>query len=259
MNAPVAGLRLAVGTLTMVPVGELDPPTRRSAAWGMSLAPVAAVPLGVGAAATGWLAQVAELPTLVAAALALAVLALGSRAMHLDGLADTVDGVGAGWSRERALEVMRRGDVGPMGVAALVLVLLVQAAAAAALLSRPWGWLVVGVAVVVSRAACALTCTSGIRAARPDGLGAVVAEAVPRWVAALVLLAAAALLALASGVGAAQPFLGVVAVAVMTIVVAALVRTAVRVFGGVSGDVMGAAIELSLAAVLVVLSSGLGR
>src|SRR5690348_16917332 len=96
-NAAVNGLRLAVGTLTMVPVGELDPPTRRSAAWGMSLAPLAALPLGVAAAATCWVAQLTALPPLVGAALALVVLALGSRAMHLDGLADTVDGVGAGW------------------------------------------------------------------------------------------------------------------------------------------------------------------
>jgi adenosylcobinamide-GDP ribazoletransferase len=259
MNAAVDGLRLAVGTLTMVPVGELDPPTRRSAAWGMSLAPLAALPLGVAAAATCWVAQLTVLPTLVSAALGLVVLALGSRAMHLDGLADTVDGVGAGWSRERALEVMRRGDVGPMGVTALVLVLLTQAAAAAAVLGRPWGWLVVGAAVVVSRAACALTCTTGIRAARPDGLGAVVAEAVPRAVAGLVLLVAAGLLSLAVGVQGAPPLVAIVAVLAMTGVVLALVRKATRVFGGVSGDVMGAAIELSLATLLVVLSSGLGR
>lgn len=259
MNTAVAGLRLAVGTLTMVPVGELDPPTRRTAAWGMSLAPLAAVPLGVAAAALCWVAQLTDVPPLVGAALALVVLALGSRAMHLDGLADTVDGIGAGWSRERALEVMRRGDVGPMGVAALVLVLLTQAAGAADLLGRPHGWLLVGVAVVVSRAACALTCITGIRAARPDGLGAVVAEAVPRSVAGLVLLAAAALMALAADVSAGEPLLGVVAVLGMAVVVGALVRTATRVFGGVSGDVMGAAIELSLTALLVVLSSGLGR
>jgi adenosylcobinamide-GDP ribazoletransferase len=259
MNAVVDGLRLAVGTLTMVPVGELDPPTRRSAAWGMSLAPLAALPLAVAAAATCGVAQLTVLPPLVGAALALVVLALGSRAMHLDGLADTVDGVGAGWSRERALEVMRRGDVGPMGVTALVLVLLAQAAAAAAVLGRPWGWLLVGVAVLVSRAACVLTCTAGIRAARPDGLGAVVAEAVPRAVTVVVLLVTAGLLSLAVGVQGTQPLVGIVAVLAMTAVVAALVRTATRVFGGVSGDVMGAAIELSFATLLVVLSSGLGR
>lgn len=259
MNAAVAGLRVAVGTLTMVPVGELDPPTRRSAGWGMSLAPLAALPLGVAAAAACWVAQLAALPPLVAAVSALVVLALGSRAMHLDGLADTVDGVGAGWSRERALEVMRRGDVGPMGVTALVLVLLAQAGAATTVLGRPWGWLLMGVAVVVSRAACALTCTSGVRAARPDGLGAVVAEAVPRAAAALVLLAVAALLAVTVGLAGAYPLLGVVAVVAMSVVVLALVRTAARVFGGVSGDVMGAAIELSLATLLIVLSSGVGR
>lgn len=259
MTAVVDGLRLAVGTLTMVPVGELDPPTRRSAMWGMSLAPLAALPLGVAVAATCWVAQLSVLPPLVGATLALLVLALGSRAMHLDGLADTVDGVGAGWSRERALEVMRRGDVGPMGVAALVLVLLAQAAAAAVVLGRPWGWLVVGVAVLVSRAACALTCTTGIHAARSDGLGAVVAEAVPRPVTVVVLLVTAGLLSLAVGVQGVQPLVGIVAVLAMTAVVAVLVRTATRVFGGVSGDVMGAAIELSLATLLVVLSSGLGQ
>ena len=47
-----------------------------------------------------------------------AVLAFGTRAMHLDGLADTVDGLGSGWDRERALAIMARGDVGPMGVVA---------------------------------------------------------------------------------------------------------------------------------------------
>jgi adenosylcobinamide-GDP ribazoletransferase len=146
-----------------------------------------------------------------------------------------------------------------MGVTALVLVLLAQAAAAAAVLGRPWGWLLVGVAVLVSRAACALTCTAGLRAARPDGLGAVVAEAVPRAVTVVVLLVTAGLLSLAVGVQGTQPLVGIVAVLAMTAVVAGLVRTATRVFGGVSGDVMGAAIELSFATLLVVLSSGLGR
>ena len=76
--------------------------------------------------------------------------------MHLDGLADVVDGLGAGWDRERALEVMRRGDMGPMGAAAIVLVLLVQAAAVAHLLGEGWrGALVVAALVAASRAVCA--------------------------------------------------------------------------------------------------------
>jgi adenosylcobinamide-GDP ribazoletransferase len=259
MKAALAGLRLATGTLTMVPVGELGAPTRRSAAWAMSLAPVAVLPVATLAAAVGWLGERALLPPLVSAALVLMALGLGSRAMHLDGLADTVDGIGAGWSRERALDIMKRGNVGPMGVAAVVLVLLVQAAAAATLLGRPWGWLLVAMAVVVSRASCALTCAHGIPAARPEGMGVLVAGAVPLPALAFVLVASAGALGATSQAAHSGAGLGAAAVLVMTLVVAVLVRLATRVFGGVTGDVMGAAIEISLAALLVTLSSGLGR
>src|SRR5579885_3498032 len=117
MIAALSGLPPDVGTLTMVPVGGVEPPSRRSAAWAMTLAPVAVLPLATAAGAIAGLGGLAHLPTLVIAGLVLMTLGLGSRAMHLDGLADTVDGIGAGWSRERALAVLKRGDVGPMGVA----------------------------------------------------------------------------------------------------------------------------------------------
>ena len=47
---------------------------------------------------------------------------------------------------------------------------------------------------------------------------------------------------------------GPVAVALAALVVAVLVRRCVRRFGGVTGDVFGAAIELSLATMLLALS-----
>ena len=47
METAWAGLRLAVGTLTMIPVGSLPPTTRRIGAWAMALAPIAALPLGL--------------------------------------------------------------------------------------------------------------------------------------------------------------------------------------------------------------------
>ena len=83
----------------------------------------------------GWLAGRTGWPPLLAGLVVVAVLALGTRALHLDGLADTVDGLGSGRDRERSLEIMRRGDVGPMGVIALLLVLGGQAAAASVLVS----------------------------------------------------------------------------------------------------------------------------
>lgn len=158
MGTAWAGLRLAVGTLTMIPVGSLPPTTRRIGAWAMALAPIAALPLGLLVAAVGRLGQAAAMPTSITATLSVGALALATRAMHLDGLADTADGIGAGWDRERALRVLRTGDVGPMGVMALVVVVLLQIASATALLSLAHGWLLVGVAVVASRVAATLGC-----------------------------------------------------------------------------------------------------
>ena len=62
----------------------------------------------------------------------MAAWALLTRGLHLDGLADTVDALGSYAGKERALEIMKRPDVGPFGVAALVLVLLAHAEVA------PW-------------------------------------------------------------------------------------------------------------------------
>lgn len=256
MQDATAGLRLAVGTLTIVPVGAVADPTRGHARWAMALAPVASLPVAVAVSAVVALGHLAALPSLVTAVLAVAVIAAGTRAMHLDGLADTADGLGAGWTRERALDVMRRGDVGPMGVGALVLVLVTQVAALTAIVDRPQGWLLAGAAVVASRASTLLTCRRGMPPARPSGLGAVVAGSVPTSVTVVGGVLAAGLMALAAGASDLTPLAGVVAVAVAAVAVALLLRTCRRVFGGVTGDVMGAAIEVALTVVLVILSSG---
>lgn len=256
MHDTAAGLRLAVGTLTVVPVGTIDVPTRGHARWAMLLAPVAALPVAVAVSAVVALGHLASLPAMLSAALAVAVIAAGTRAMHLDGLADTVDGLGAGWTRERALEVMRSGDVGPMGVAALLLVLLAQVAALSAIVDRPEGWLVAGGAVVVSRASVLMTCRVGMPSARPSGLGAVVAGSVPNGATVLGGVVVAGVLALAASVAGLSPWAGVAAVVVGALAVGLLLRLCRRVFGGVTGDVMGAAIEVAFTVILIVLSAG---
>lgn len=256
MPDSAAGLRLAVGTLTVVPVGTISDPTPGHARWAMALAPVAAVPVGVAVGAVVALGHLASLPSLLTAALAIAAIALSTRAMHLDGLADTVDGLGAGWTRERALDVMRSGDVGPMGVAALVFVLLAQVSALSVMVNRPWGWLLAGATVVTSRASLLLACRRGMPSARPSGLGSVVAGSVSNPVAVVGGMAMAALLGLAAHTAGLSPWAGVAAVAGAAVSVALLLRTCRKVFGGVTGDVMGAAIEVAFTAMLIVLASG---
>jgi adenosylcobinamide-GDP ribazoletransferase len=154
----LAPLRLAGGFLSVLPVRPVHDPDRRTAGWAMVLAPVAVVPLALLAGLVHATGGAAGVPALVRGLLVVGTLALGTRAMHLDGLADTVDGLGASWNSDRALEVMRRGDVGPMGAVALVVVVGLQAAALAGLPSRPLGGLSVVLLVCASRGVLALVC-----------------------------------------------------------------------------------------------------
>jgi adenosylcobinamide-GDP ribazoletransferase len=246
------GLRLALGTLTAVPVPAVLRVTPGVATGALVLAPLAALPLGALVGLVLWAGGEAALPPLVVAFAALALLALGSRALHLDGLSDMADGLTASFDRERSLAVMKGGTAGPAGVAALVLVLGAQAAALATFVG---GWepaVVAGAAVCASRAALWITCARPVPPAREDGLGVTFTRRVPVWWALLgwAVLAGAATIV--------HPWRGPLAVGLAAVVVLLLVERATRRFGGVTGDVFGAAIELALATLLITLSAGGG-
>lgn len=244
------GVRLAVGTLTIVPTGRVEV-TRRSAAVAMIIAPAAVLPLAVPVALVGWLGTRLAAPPFITAILVLAVIALGTRALHLDGLADTVDGLGAGGDRDRALTVMRRGDVGPMGVVALILMLGLQAAAAAQVLGSPHGWVVVTVLVCVSRGALPLACSRPVRPARDSGLGAAVIGTVGLPLALVVQAALLIISGLVVGLVGTPAWQGVLAWAAAAAVVLIMIGWCTRRLCGLTGDVLGAAVELALATVLI--------
>jgi adenosylcobinamide-GDP ribazoletransferase len=240
---PFPALRLAVGTLTVIPVGDLPEIDSRTAGRAMLLAPLAVLPLAAATALVGWLASTVGLPALVIGLLMVAVLALGTRALHLDGLADTADGLGSGWNVERSLEIMKRGNIGPMGVVTLIVTLGLQAAALSALVDGFAGAVTAGILVCASRVALVTVCAQGVPPARTDGLGAVVAGTVGRAFARLSwVLTGVVLIAVFGGLDG-RWWLGLIATALAGLGVLALVRHCVRRFGGVTGDVMGAAIE----------------
>lgn len=246
-------LRLSVGTLTIVPSGAIPEIDRRTAARAMIIAPLAVVPLASVSAAVGWTAHFAGLPPLAVGLLVVGCLALGSRALHLDGLADTVDGFGAGWTAERSLMVMRRGDVGPMGVVALIIVLGLQALCIGELVHSVAGALLICVTVCCSRVALCLTCLRGVPAARDEGLGVAVADSVPRWAAAGCWVAVLVIMAGAAALIGHNPASGALAAAAAALAVGVLVYRSVRRLGGITGDVMGAAIEIAFTVMIIVV------
>jgi adenosylcobinamide-GDP ribazoletransferase len=237
---------MAVGTLTALPVPPPRTIDRRVAGGAMLLAPVAAVPLAALAGLIMYGGDAIGLPALASAGLAIGAVALGSRGLHLDGLADTADGLGASYDRARALEIMRRGDSGPTGVAALVLVLIVQCGALAA-----GGVVAAVVGALAGRCVLSLCCARGVPSARPEGLGATVAGSVPIPLAALVFLLAAGLASLCPGL---PWWRGPVAVVAAYAVAALLLWRCVRRLGGITGDVLGACVEAATTTALLTLT-----
>src|SRR5690349_20712756 len=108
-------LRLAIGTLTALPIAPPSVVDARTARIAVLLAPLAVAPLGLAVGAVLWLAGRFDVAPAAAGLLAVGVLVLGTRAFHIDGLADTADGLTASYDRERSLAVMKSGSVGPAG------------------------------------------------------------------------------------------------------------------------------------------------
>lgn len=248
MNA----LRLAFGTLTALPV----PPPRRVdravAGWAMALAPIAGAVLALPL----WAVTSALEDTWSASLLAvlwIAGLAALTRGIHLDGLADTADGLGSGQPPAVALEIMRRSDVGPFGVATLTLMLLVQAAAAAELLAAPAGAAALATATVSSRFVLPWICRRGVTSAREDGLGAGVAGSVS-GLQLLVSTMTAVLLLVAIAAAAPGPDSLIAVGAIGFLGGVAFHRWCALRLGGVTGDVMGACVEVSFACSLLAMT-----
>ena len=269
------GLRLSVTLLTVIPLpaasarSERPEPSEPSepsegpsaATAGAAMAWAPGVGLLLGLVAAGVLLGVAHplgAGPLTGAALAVASLALLSRGLHLDGLADLADGLGSGKPAPAALDIMRKSDIGPLGVATLIFTVFIQVAALAHAesVSASQGAAAVITAVVTGRLAMTWACRPGVPAARPGGLGAMVAGTVRRVVplaeTAVVLAAAVAAMVIWPFIGWTLP----VAVVVGLAVAFGLERHAVRRLGGITGDVLGALAEVATTVVLVVAAMG---
>lgn len=187
-----------------------------------------------------------RLGPLLTAGLLVALSAWITRAFHLDGLGDFVDGLGGGRSREDALRIMRDSRIGAFGTVALVLLILIKIVAIEAILDREAALPTLILGSTLARWTSA-PMSRWLPYARPEsGLGSALTDHVGRLeIAGATFCALALVLWLAPRLGTA-----LWAAAIATSVVTGAIAT--RRLGGVTGDVLGANVELSEAAVYIV-------
>lgn len=239
-------LFVAIQFLTRLPVPFSHPTTEveigRAAAWFPAVGLIVG---GIGAGVYA-LASMAFGPGPSAVA-ALAVMALATNGFHEDGLADSFDGFGGGWTTDRVLEIMRDSRIGTYGTLALVFVVLAKYTTLVSIAPNAvWRWLLV--AHAASRWTV-LPLAMLLPYARPEGAGKLVADRIPAGslvVATLTLLAVCALVPLRSAA---------IAMGVVVVVTLASGLYYRRRIGGITGDCLGATNQLAEVGVLAVAAA----
>lgn len=240
--APIADIRAAVTFLTRLPVGgrhrALD-----ACAWAF---PIAGIAVGVAGGAVFWLAGWAGLPPWIVAFLTLTATALVTGALHEDGLADAADGLGAGGTVDRKLEIMRDSRIGGYGALALMLVTGIKAAAIASFLPGLSGATAILAVHILSRAVL-----PSVMAALPPASASGVAASVGRPGSAAAALSL--VLGTVGTVALIGPCAGAVAIAAAIGTALAVALLLKRALGGYNGDTIGLLEQLSEIAIMLAL------
>ncbi|BCU82722.1 adenosylcobinamide-GDP ribazoletransferase [Polycladomyces abyssicola] len=197
--------------------------------------------IGLCLAGFNWLTE-PWLPPWIRTVLVVGVWVRLTGGLHLDGLMDTADGMGANRDREQTLTIMKDSRVGAMGVLAALFVILVKMAAvhdmglsaAAALFSAP----------VAGRMAI-LSAIYFWPYVRQDGVGSQLKAALTGWQVAGAYAFGIILLAVADG------WLAMLPLTITLVVTVWMARRVIRRIGGLTGDVYGAIVEVTEATVLV--------
>ncbi len=235
---------LAVEFLTVVRVRRWRPVDAGDLARAQAFYPL--VGLGIGGCLVGIDAALSDtLPPGLLAAVLVAALAAITRGLHLDGLADTFDGLLGGRDAAHRLEIMRDPRLGSFGVAALVIVVLLKWSAVAAI-TPPLRHAGLLAAPALARYAMVVG-TAAVPYARPDGMGAGYHAAARGAPLLLATVTAAGMVFVLFGAA------GLTLLAIATVVPLAVATWARRRIGGATGDIYGAICELTETAILVAI------
>lgn len=182
----------------------------------------------------------------VRAALILIFYAYLSRGFHLDGLADFADGLGGGWSAERALAIMRDSHIGAFGVIALILAMLLQYSSLLTVVDTPLLLLYVP---VVGRLMIVLAASTLPYAREGEGSASLLVRGARpiHFIGPCVQVLALTALYWYGGLGP-QTTVALIAALIAT---AAVMRIAHQRLGGVTGDVLGAVEVIAECAAMV--------
>lgn len=254
-TSTLADLTQALAFLTRVAVpvrGEFD---LARAAWAF---PVVGAGIGLGLGSMGVLLA-DRIGILVAAVLVVVLEVLLTGALHLDGLADSADGTG-GRDRDARLRIMKDHSVGVYGVAAVVLDLMLKAALVAGVLAAGWaGPLLLGVAYALSRGMM-LPLAGLLPYARHEGTGRALVQGLTRsrLLSSVAMTLGVVVLLIGLSVWVAGWHLaltGAGMVAAAAVGAAIISLWARRTLDGVTGDVLGAAAEVTLLLALLALAA----
>ena len=229
--------------LTVLPVA--NPDGSPGARLGRAYFPAIGALVGLAAGAVFVVASAITTPLLGAAA-AVALLSLLTGAIHLDGLADSADGLLGRGDVAHRLEVMRDPRLGSYGVTAIAVVLLLDVAALSSM-SPARGLAALVIAGALSRLATLAVITL-VPYVRSTGLGVAAWDARRRGLDLMVGVLSAAVVCTLDWKRA------LVALPLVAVTALLLVALARRRLGGATGDVCGATAELCQLAVLLVFA-----
>ncbi|MDP2694275.1 MAG: adenosylcobinamide-GDP ribazoletransferase [Gallionella sp.] len=239
---PFYPLLLAIQFLTQIPVSLKQIYGEREV--GASLLYYPLVGLLLGALLAGLHSLMHGVPVLLHAALLLAAWVVMTGALHLDGLADSVDAwLGGIGNRERTMAIMKDPYAGPAAVVAVVLVLLLKFSALVGLMQCNNGWALLWPLLLARSAMPLLFLTTPY--VRPSGLGSVLARHAPRRAVIMMLLATLLAVLAVLGMRGVGLVLGCLAVFWL------LRRMMMVRLGGTTGDTAGALLELMETAALI--------
>lgn len=241
-------LLAAVAFLTRLPVGRLidfdSEDVSRSAAWF----PLAGALIGAISAGTAYLLR-SHLPAALVGVLLVAIDAIVTGGLHYDGLADTADGFGGGKSREDVLRIMRDHAVGSYGALAIACIVALKATAYTALIgSEHWAEALVLTPALGRWSILLLTAALPYARTTPSvtkGMG----KRSLAWGTLILLIGLYDAATLGTRGIAAAP----IGVAAVTSLVGLYCH---RRIGGVTGDTLGANVQLSEAVVLMIFLWG---